>query len=254
MVIRDRIKELRRVPASSLVVNPENWREHPPEQRAALRAVLEAIGFAGAELTVELPDGRLMLIDGHLRREEAGDQIVPVLVTDLTENEAREMLATFDPIGAMATTNSAAVDALLGKVQLESPALKEMFRRLSDDAKDVERSQRIEDPDGETLDRLRVTEGYKPRHEVKRGEVFRISDRHFVACLDVMNDWRVWGRFLEMCGDAAMFCPYGGPLVLLTATAKVRPVVIVHPLPFVCGVILDWVEDASGPEAITNYA
>ena len=30
---QDRIKELRRVPASQLRANPSNWRKHPPSQQ-----------------------------------------------------------------------------------------------------------------------------------------------------------------------------------------------------------------------------
>lgn len=67
--IRDRVKELRRVPASQLKANAKNWRKHPQEQRDALRAVLNQIGFAGACLARELPDKSLELIDGHLRKK-----------------------------------------------------------------------------------------------------------------------------------------------------------------------------------------
>ena len=44
--IRDRILELRRVAARELVPNPRNWRRHPARQSAALRGVLEEIGYA----------------------------------------------------------------------------------------------------------------------------------------------------------------------------------------------------------------
>src|SRR5262245_1231686 len=107
MNIRDRIKELRRVPASTIQPSPHNWREHPKAQREALAAVLEEIGFAGAILARERPDGTLEAIDGHLRLEEMDTAEVPVLVTDLTEAESKTVLATFDPIGALATTNAA---------------------------------------------------------------------------------------------------------------------------------------------------
>jgi hypothetical protein len=75
---RDRIKELRRVPARELVANPRNWRKHPAAQAQALRAVLEEVGYADVLLAREMPDGRLMLIDGHLRVETTPDQNVPV--------------------------------------------------------------------------------------------------------------------------------------------------------------------------------
>ena len=48
--IRDRIVELRRVAARELVPNPKNWRRHPARQAAALRGVLEEIGYADALL------------------------------------------------------------------------------------------------------------------------------------------------------------------------------------------------------------
>ena len=59
MRIRDRIKDLRRVPASQLRPHPKNWRRHPQAQHDALRGVLAEIGYAGALLARELPDGSL---------------------------------------------------------------------------------------------------------------------------------------------------------------------------------------------------
>jgi hypothetical protein len=51
----------------------------------SLRGVLAEIGFAGAALARELPDGTLELIDGHLRVEMVPDSEIPVLVLDVTE-------------------------------------------------------------------------------------------------------------------------------------------------------------------------
>lgn len=110
---RDRIVGLRRVRASDILPHPENWRSHPPEQQAALRSVLEQIGFAGAVLCRELPDGRLQAIDGHLRRDLSGEQELPCLVTDLDEKEAQRILATYDPIGAMAGADREKLEGLL---------------------------------------------------------------------------------------------------------------------------------------------
>src|ERR1700722_1306622 len=109
MQIRDRIKELRRVPASSLRPNPRNWRTHPANQRDALRGILAEVGYAGALLARELPDGSLELIDGHLRAETTPEALVPVLVLDVDEYEAAKLLATFDPLSALAETNGEAL-------------------------------------------------------------------------------------------------------------------------------------------------
>lgn len=132
MKIRDRIKELRRVKASELHPNPRNWRTHPKQQLDAIRGILAEVGFAGAELARELPDGSLQLIDGHARAEIAGDAEVPVLVLDVTESEADKILATYDPIGAMAEADAVRLEELLRDVQTGNEALADMLAELAE--------------------------------------------------------------------------------------------------------------------------
>lgn len=132
MKIRDRIKEFRRVKASELHPNPKNWRTHPKEQMDALRGILAEVGFAGAELVRELPDGTLQLIDGHARAEVAGENEVPVLVLDVTESEADKILLTFDPLGAMAEANTSNLELLLRDVQTGNEALADMLTELAE--------------------------------------------------------------------------------------------------------------------------
>ena len=134
MQIRDRIKELRRVPASALRPNPKNWRTHPQAQQDALRGVLAEVGIADAVLARELPDGSLMLVDGHLRAETITDAEVPVLVLDVNEAEADKILATLDPLAAMAEADSAKLDELLREVQTGNEALAGMLTDLAEEA------------------------------------------------------------------------------------------------------------------------
>ncbi len=131
MQIRDRIKELRRVPAAELRPNPRNWRTHSVAQRDALQGVLTEVGYAGRLLARELPYGSLELIDGHLRAETTPDIPVPVLVLDVTEEEARLILATFDPLTALAETNSERLDELLRNVQTDNEAVAAMLETLT---------------------------------------------------------------------------------------------------------------------------
>jgi len=113
MNIRNRVKELRHVPASDLRPNPKNWRTHPTAQRDALRGILAEVGMADAVLARELEDGSLMLIDGHLRAETVADATVPVLVLDVNEAEADKLLATLDPLAAMAGKDAEQLASLL---------------------------------------------------------------------------------------------------------------------------------------------
>lgn len=129
--IRDRIKDFRRVPASQLIPNQKNWRKHPKEQRAALRGVLNEIGFVGACLARERPDGSLELLDGHLRTETAGDSEIPVLVVDLDDAEAAKVLATLDPIAAMAEADSEILKSLMEDFETEDEAVRKMLDDLA---------------------------------------------------------------------------------------------------------------------------
>tara|TARA_Y100001963_G_scaffold158625_1_gene258913 strand:+ start:242 stop:1792 length:1551 start_codon:yes stop_codon:yes gene_type:complete len=124
--IRDRIKELRKVRASELLPNPRNWRKHPEAQSNALRGALSEIGYADALIAYETPNG-LMLIDGHLRAETTPDMEVPVLITDLDEAEANKLLATLDPLSAMAEADTDILRILRESVDIQSQALKDMI-------------------------------------------------------------------------------------------------------------------------------
>jgi DNA modification methylase len=132
--IRNRVKELRYVPASQLQPNPKNWRKHPEAQANALRGVLAEVGIASAVLARETPEGGLMLIDGHLRTETLHNAEIPVLVLDVSEEEADKILATFDPLGAMAESDADALRALLEDVETGSQELADMLTALAEDA------------------------------------------------------------------------------------------------------------------------
>lgn len=131
MDIRDRIKELRRFRAGDLKPSPRNWRTHSKHQADALRAILAEVGYVGALMARELEDGSLMLIDGHLRAETTPDAEVPVLVVDLDEAEADKVLATFDPLAALAEPDHAKLAELHERIETESPALQEMLAKLT---------------------------------------------------------------------------------------------------------------------------
>src|SRR5438270_12088445 len=100
--IRNRIKAHRKVRAGDLVPHEWNFRLHPENQKAALAGIYQEVGFARSLLAYELPDGRLKLIDGHLRRDMDPGMEVDVEVLDVTEEEARKLLLTIDPLASLA--------------------------------------------------------------------------------------------------------------------------------------------------------
>ena len=126
MQIRDRIVELRRVRADQLLPNPKNWRTHSDAQRDAMRGILAEVGYAGAALAYETKAG-LQLIDGHLRAETTPEALIPVLILDVTEKEAEKILATYDPLAAMAGADATKLAALQARIKTNSDALREML-------------------------------------------------------------------------------------------------------------------------------
>jgi DNA modification methylase len=129
--IRDRIRELRRVPASELIPNLKNWRRHPDKQKKAMRAVLQEIGYADALLARQDENGQLILIDGHLRADVTPTQDVPVLILDVTEAEADKILATLDPLASMAELDTDAWTALIDGIDSDMPEFRDLLAELS---------------------------------------------------------------------------------------------------------------------------
>ena len=114
-----------------LLAHPSNWRTHPKAQREALREVLGTVGYV-AQVIVNQRTGHL--VDGHLRVEEAlshGQPTIPVVYVDLSEDEERLVLASLDPLAAMATTDEAKLRELLAEVSVGSEALAAMLAALA---------------------------------------------------------------------------------------------------------------------------
>ena len=82
--------------------------------------------------------GGLMLIDGHLRAETTPDQVVPVLVLDVNEAEANKLLATLDPLAAMAETDMMAFKDLAGLIHTDSAEVRELLDGLAGFAREAQ--------------------------------------------------------------------------------------------------------------------
>src|SRR5450759_1848808 len=106
-----------------LVANSLNWRTHPGPQRDALRGSLTEVGWV-QQILVNRQSGHV--VDGHARVEEAlsrHEPTVPVLYVDLDPDEEALVLATLDPIGAMATADTAKLEELLAGITVDDAGL-----------------------------------------------------------------------------------------------------------------------------------
>jgi DNA modification methylase len=114
-----------------LLPNPANWRLHPALQQQAMGAVLEEVGWV-QQVIVNRTTGHL--VDGHLRvslarsRQEAR---VPVVYVELTAEEEALVLASFDPISAMAIPDEEKIHALLSGLTVGDDALLGMLQNIA---------------------------------------------------------------------------------------------------------------------------
>ena len=183
---RNRIRALEYVNSSDLTPHPGNWREHPAAQAAALKGVLNEVGIAGALLAYrsERQGGALVVIDGHLRKDAAPQQW-PVLVLDVDDAEADYLLATHDPLAAMATADAGALDALLSSVQSGEAGVQAMLAELAEGAGLYQPQDDPQDADPQ-IDRA---EELRQKWGVEPGQLWRMASRtpgqeHRLICGD----------------------------------------------------------------------
>jgi hypothetical protein len=130
-VIRNRIIGHGQEAPDQLLANPANWRIHPKAQQAALAGVLDEVGWVQSVI-VNQRTGHL--VDGHMRVSLAlrdGIASVPVAYVDLSPEEEALILATIDPISAMAVTDSDQLAALLADVSPSSADVQMMLDEMS---------------------------------------------------------------------------------------------------------------------------
>lgn len=115
-----------------LMANPRNARVHPKFQQDALKGVLDEVGWV-QNVIVNRASGAI--VDGHLRVTLAmrHDQpLVPVTYVELTDAQEAEILATLDPITALAVYDSAQLAELLKEVQSGEAGVQAMLAELAE--------------------------------------------------------------------------------------------------------------------------
>jgi DNA modification methylase len=155
----------------SLVPNPLNWRTHPAHQREALRGSLDSVGWV-QQVVLNQSTGHV--VDGHARIEEAirrGEALVPVLYIDLSPAEEAQIVATLDPIAALAGQNDEVLRTLVDQFTVEDAGL----LALIDSLVPTEPKAGLTDPDD--VPSLSEESG------VRLGDLFELGD-HRLMCGD----------------------------------------------------------------------
>ncbi len=144
--VRNRIVRHAKVRAGDLVPHELNPRTHPAGQRKALAELYREVGFARSLLAYELPDGRLKLIDGHLRRDMDPEMQVEVEIIDVSDEEARKLLLSLDPLAALAGHDSDCLDRLRSLTQTDSDDLANLWRSIGQAREETEEAMAPREP------------------------------------------------------------------------------------------------------------
>src|SRR5690242_1310318 len=127
------------VPLESLLFHPQNPKLHPRAQTDAIKGILGEVGWLTG-LIVNL-EGEQHVLDGHDRIKaaaEAGQTTVPVFYVRVPVEMEPYVLATFDPVGTLAATDSAVLTDLLREVSSEDAAVQALLASLVTEPEAVE--------------------------------------------------------------------------------------------------------------------
>jgi DNA modification methylase len=180
-----------------LLANPANWRIHPGEQQEALAGSLDVVGWVQRVMVNRRTNH---VVDGHARVALAisrNEPTVPVLYVDLEPDEEALVLASLDPISAMAGTDDVQLQALLVGIETDNEGLRALLAELAGAGPKCG----LADPDDTP----------EPSEEpyVKTGELYVLGD-HRLLCGDATNPEDV-ARVLggERPEVAVLDIPYG---------------------------------------------
>lgn len=199
---RNRITGSGELPTSSFLANEGNWRIHPKNQQDGLGGVLGSIGWVqdvivnrrtseewGADRGVET------LVDGHLRvtlaLRQGDDTPVPVKYVDLTPAEEATVLATLDPIAAMAASDRDKLDSLMRQVQSDDERVQALMADIAK-REGLDYGAPPADDPGAQIDRaeeLRLKWGVEP------GQLWQLGEHRLICgdCTDRAVVERVMG-------------------------------------------------------------
>lgn len=119
--------------ADQFLHHPLNPKYHPPEQREALRAILDSVGQI-ARVIVSKNSG--YLLDGHERvwLGLESNEDIDFDEVDVTEAEEFLILATLDPVGWMAKHDAAKLKEVTEQIDTEDATLGALLEQIKAEA------------------------------------------------------------------------------------------------------------------------
>lgn len=202
------------------LLNPRNHRIHPERQRKAMTGVLKGTGWV-AKVTIQ--HGTDLVLDGHMRIEEAirAGELVPYTALDLNDDEAEAMLFYFDPLGALAERDEDKYAALAARAEVDDNLRALLIEGMADlDEREAKARRRLRRGDPE------ATPEPPEIPVVRAGEIWTLG-AHVLAigdCRDLDLVARALGALgVEHCQMALTDPPYNANYVSRVDKDRAQP-------------------------------
>lgn len=260
------------VDIDSLTPDPDNARLHPERN---MEAIMDSLALYGQTTAIVARKSNRVVLAGNGRLEAAkklGWTKIAVSFVDMDDAMAAGYGLADNRTAELAAWNMEVVHRLDALYQAEEGfgavgwSLDELVALRTDWStftgtlevdlpQDLEEQEVDQAPgDAELLMKLKVTIE-EPRSQVKRGEIYLFSGRHMMVIADVVSDADLW---LPHMTAEKLFCPYPGPLLLLTQGADPGDkenvgleMLLVQPDYYIAGHILDNYKAIHGEDSVT---
>jgi hypothetical protein len=227
--------------------DPANVRRHPERNLDAIKASLAR--FGQQKPIVVDANGVVRAGNGTLEAAKALNwKKIAIVRTDLANSEATAFsiadnrtaeLAEWDDSGLAETLQALQAEEFdLDDVGFTGDDVDDLLKRLADD--ESERGDEEPENKGTGLALISQVTIDEPKAQIEPGQYYDLGP-HVLLCLDVLNDWPKWTKYLK---EGCVFCPYPSPFLPLAITDK--PFVMVQPDPYLCAVMIDLYEAAVG--------
>jgi ParB-like nuclease domain len=233
--------ETREVPITDLTRYPGNARRGNVDE---IRSSIRRHGQYRAIVVRDTDDGLVILAGNHTFDAIAaeGHQAARCEIINCSDDEARRINLADNKLAELGSYDTDALVELLSYLDGDyegvgwtDDEVQAMITPGDDDGESA--------GNGELLQLAGVTVG-DPRHTVEPGQVWKLGPHHLVIA-DLFTEWQTWAPLLD--GDVT-FMPYPTPLV--PHAPDIGPLVMVQPVPYLAGHLLDKWQNITGQEPV----
>lgn len=123
--------------AGDLLDHEDNWHLHPQFQNDALEGALEQHGIVDVMLAYYSEQrGGYVLVNGHGRKALDQDAEWPVIILDISDDEADDVLALLDTIGSWGQTDALKLHELISKAKAKNIKMAGTVQRIKESVAD----------------------------------------------------------------------------------------------------------------------